>query len=90
MHMKDFEFERLSLEKKCRYVLGRCVFVASRWHTEGTRSCRINLYHNGRYFFEIWYNSQYNYMGDVHLYREESVLDHYVGSIDLRQIEGAC
>ena len=85
--MKDFEFERLSLEKKCRYVLSRCTFIASRWHTESKRPCRINLYHNGQYFFEIWYNSQYDYIGDVNLCREKSLLDAYVGYVDLKKIE---
>lgn len=85
--MKQFEFERLSLDKKCRYVLSRCVFLASRRTlTADDRSCRINLYHNGRSFFEIWYNSQYSYIGDVKLCAGDQVLDPYLDQIDLEKI----
>lgn len=85
--MKEFEFERLSLDKKCRYVLNRCVFLASRrTQTEDQRNCRINLYHNGHIFFEIWYNSEYDYIGDVKVCTEKNILDAYVDSIDLEKI----
>ena len=85
--MKQFEFERLSLDRKCRYVLSRCVFVASRCtSTADERSCRINLYHNGRTFFEIWYNSKHHYIGDVKLCSDDQVLDPYLDQIDLEKI----
>ncbi len=85
--MKQFEFERLSLDKKCRYVLSRCVFVASRRTlTADERPCRINLYHNGRVFFEIWYNSKHHYIGDVKLCDNDRVLDPYLDQIDLEKI----
>ncbi len=85
--MKQFEFERLSLDKKCRYVLSRCVFVASRrMYMPDERPCRINLYHNGRTFFEIWYNSKHNYIGDVKLCSDNQVLDPYLDQIDLEKI----
>lgn len=85
--MKQFEFERLSLDRKCRYVLSRCVFVASRrTFTDDERLCRINLYHNGRTFFEIWYNSKHHYIGDVKLCSDDRVLDSYLDQIDLDKI----
>lgn len=85
--MKPFEFERLSLDKKCRYVLSRCIFIASRHTlTEDQRTCRINLYHNGRHFFEIWYNSEYDYIGDVKCCEGSDVLDPYVDQVDLEKI----
>ena len=85
--MKQFEFERLSLDKKCRYVLSRCVFVASRRnYTADERPYRINLYHNGRTFFEIWYNSEHNYIGDVKRRDDNRVLDPYLDQIDLEKI----
>lgn len=85
--MKEFEFERLSLDKKCRYVLSRCAFLASRSVlTTDQRRCRINLYHNGRIFFEIWYNSEYNYIGDVKLCAGKNILDAYLDQIDLERI----
>lgn len=84
--MKQFEFERLSLDRKCRYVLSRCVFVASRRTTDNERPCRINLYHNGRTFFEIWYNSKHSYIGDVKRYADDRVLDLYLDQIDLEKI----
>lgn len=86
--MKQFEFERLSLDRRCRYVLSRCVFVASRRaFIAHERSCRINLYHNGRTFFEIWYNSQHHYIGDVKLCANDQVLDPYLDQIDLEKLE---
>ena len=85
--MKEFEFERLSLDKKCRYVLSRCVFLASRRiPTEDQRTCRVNLYHNGRIFFEIWYNSEYDYIGDVKICSEKNILDAYIDQIDINKI----
>ena len=85
--MKEFEFERLSLDKKCRYVLSRCVFLASRHTlTDNQRTCRINLYHDGHVFFEIWYNSEYDYIGDVKICTERNIMDAYVDQIDLEKI----
>lgn len=85
--MKEFEFERLSLDKKCRYVLNRCVFVASRRAlTDEQRTCRINLYHNGRTFFEIWYNSEYNYIGDVKICAQKNALDAYIDQVNIEKI----
>ena len=85
--MKEFEFSRLSLDKKCRYVLSRCVFLASRSVlTDNQQPCRINLYHNGRSFYEIWYNSAYNYIGEVKHCTGEEILDAYLDCINLEKL----
>jgi hypothetical protein len=78
------EFENLPREKKCKYVWNRCTFLATRFQEEQQRRCRINLYHNGRFFVEIWYNSQYDYIGDIVSFTDIKELDPYISEIDLK------
>ena len=85
--MKEFDFKQLSLDRKCRYVLNHCTFIASRRTlTTERRICRINLYHNSGRFYEIWYNSEHDYIGDVKRCTGNDVLDAYADQIDIEKI----
>lgn len=85
--MTRSEFERLPREKKCKYVWNRCVFLATRFHQDEQRRFRINLYHNGRFFVEIWYNSRYDYIGDIVSFTDIDELDPYIADIDLKALQ---
>lgn len=82
--MTSTEFEKLSREKKCKYVWNRCTFLATRFHYEQQRRFRINLYHNGKFFVEIWYNSKYDYIGDIVSFTDTKLLDPYLSDIRLK------
>ena len=80
------EFERWSLDHKCRYVLNHCTFVASRRVlVDDQRQCRVNLYHRDQRFFEIWYNSAYDYIGDVRICADD-VLSAYADQVSLKKL----
>lgn len=85
--MTRSEFERLPREKKCKYVWNRCIFLATRFHHDEQRRFRINLYHNGRFFVEIWYNSRYDYIGDIVSFTDIDELDPYIADIDLKAFQ---
>ncbi|MGD1892979.1 MAG: hypothetical protein ACFB15_20635 [Cyclobacteriaceae bacterium] len=87
--MKDqnHNFEQLSLERKCRYILGRCTFVASRFEKQGRRSFRINLYHRGSFYYEIWYNSEYHYIGEVRITQDHSIVNAYASSVEIQSLD---
>lgn len=80
------DFEQLPREKKCKYVWNRCTFLATRFSDYQGRRCRINLYHNGHFFVEIWYNSDYDYIGDISSFTDAQLLDPYISEIDLKTI----
>lgn len=82
--MTRSEFEQLPREKQCKYVWNRCTFLATRFRQEDQRRFRINLYHNGRFFVEIWYNSQYDYIGDIVSFSDIDELEPYIAEIDLK------
>lgn len=81
------EFEGLPREKKCKYVWNRCTYLATRFQQEEHRRFRINLYYNGRFFVEVWYNSEYDYIGDIVSFKKISMLDPYVSEIDLKAFQ---
>lgn len=81
--MTSNEFEKLPREKKCKYVWNRCTFLATRFHYEQQKRFRINLYHNGKFFVEIWYNSKYDYIGDIVSFTDNKLLDPYLTDIKL-------
>lgn len=85
--MTRSEFEALPREKKCKYVWNRCTFLATRFKPEEHRRFRINLYYNGRFFVEIWYNSEYDYIGDIVSFKEVTFLDPYIEEIDLKAFQ---
>ena len=80
-------FENLPREKKCKYVWNRCTFIATRFFHEEQRRFRINLYHNGQFFVEIWYNSKHDYIGDIVSFTDPKSLDPYVAEIDLKAFQ---
>lgn len=82
--MTSTEFEQLSRESKCKYVWNRCNFLATRFHYDQSRRFRINLYHNGKFFVEIWYNSKYDYIGDIISFTDTKLLDPYLSEINFR------
>ncbi|WKN30501.1 hypothetical protein PZB74_16165 [Porifericola rhodea] len=82
--MTSTDFEKLPREKKCKYVWNRCNFLATRFHHDQQRRFRINLYHNGRFFVEIWYNSKYDYIGDIFSFTDTKLLDPYLEGIRLK------
>ena len=86
--MKDqnHSFEQLSLERKCRYILNKCTFIASRFEKQGRRSFRINLYHRGSFYYEIWYNSDYHYIGEVRITQDRTIVNAYAPSIGLKSL----
>ena len=84
--MNESEFEKLSLDRKCRYVLNHCTFVASRRVLiDKERQCRVNLYHRDQRFYEIWYNSAYDYIGDVRMCTSD-VLNAYADQVSLKRL----
>ena len=85
--MTRSEFEGLTREKKCKYVWNRCVFLATRFRQDADRRFRINLYHNGHFFVEIWYNSEYHYIGDIVSFTDTEQLSPYVSEIDLKAFQ---
>lgn len=84
--MNNIEFEKLSREKKCRYVWTRCSFLASRFYLEQNRKFRINLFHNGRFFIEVWYNSEHDYFGDIKSFNDRKYLEPYMDVINLNEL----
>lgn len=87
--MKDqyHKFEQLSLERKCRYILNHCNFVATRLEKQGKRHFRINLYHRGSFYYEIWYNSEYHYIGEVRITQSRSIVDAYASTVQLQSLD---
>ncbi len=81
--MTSIEFEKLPSEKKCKYVWNRCTFLATRYGHEQQRRFRINLYHNDKFFVEIWYNSKYAYIGDIVSFTDTKLLDPYLSDINV-------
>ncbi|MEM8969099.1 MAG: hypothetical protein AAGE93_21965 [Bacteroidota bacterium] len=87
MEDKNHQFEQLSLEKKCRYILNRCTFIASRLERQGKREFRINLYHRGNFYYEIWYNSEYHYIGEVRITQDRTIVDAYAPSVQIHSLD---
>jgi len=87
MKQQNRRFEQLSLERKCRYILNRCTFLASRLEKQGKKSFRINLYHRGDYYYEIWYNSEYHYIGEVRITQDRSIVDAYALSVEIQSLK---
>lgn len=87
MKDRNRNFEQLSLERKCRYILSRCTFIATRFQQQGKRSFRVNLYHRKNFYYEIWYNSEYHYIGEVRITQDRSIVDAYAPSIQLQQLD---
>jgi hypothetical protein len=86
MKDRNHSFEQLSLERKCRYILNKCTFIASRFEKQGRRAFRINLYHRGSFYYEIWYNSDYHYIGEVRITQDRSIVNAYAASIQLQSL----
>ncbi len=86
--MNHVAFEKLSREKKCRYVWTRCTFLASRFYQEQSqhKRFRINLFYNGRFFIEVWYNSECGYFGDIKSFTDAKLLEPYMDAIDIEAI----
>ncbi|MEQ9441149.1 MAG: hypothetical protein RIG62_19050 [Cyclobacteriaceae bacterium] len=80
-------FEQLSLERKCRYILNHCTFVATRFESQGKRAFRINLYHRGSFYYEIWFNSDYHYIGEVRITQNRSIVDAYASTVQLQSLD---
>lgn len=84
--MNSTEFEKLPREKKCRYVWTHCTFIASRFHQTQNRKLRVNLFYNGHFFIEVWYNSEYDYFGDIKSFEDIKLLEPYVDVINLNEL----
>ncbi len=80
------EFCQLSKEKKCQYVWVRCTFLATRFHQKADKKARVNLFTNGRFYIEVWYNSPYDYFGDIEAFESDAVLEPYLDTINLQQM----
>jgi len=87
MKDRNHSFEQLSLERKCRYILNKCTFIASRFEKQGRRSFRINLYHRGNFYYEIWYNSDYHYIGEVRITQDRTIVNAYASSIEIQTLD---
>ena len=86
MEEQNHEFDQLSLERKCRFILNKCTFIASRYQKQGKRSFRINLYHRGNFYYEIWYNSEHHYIGEVRITQDRTIVDSYTATIQLQSL----
>lgn len=84
--MNSTEFEKLPREKKCRYVWTHCTFIASRFHQAQNRKLRINLFYNGQFFIEVWYNSEHAYFGDIKSFEDRKLLEPYIDIINLNEL----
>lgn len=84
--MNNIEFEKLPREKKCRYVWTHCTFIASRFHHTSGRKFRVNLFYNGHFFIEVWYNSEYDYFGDIKSFNDRKLLEPYIDVINLDEL----
>ncbi len=84
--MSSNEFEKLPREKKCRYVWTHCTFLATRFYQEQARKFRVNLFYNGGFFIEVWYNGQYDYFGDIKAFSDRRLLEPYINSINLDEL----
>ena len=87
MKHQNRRFEQLSLERKCRYILNRCTFIATRLEKQGKQSFRINLYHRGDFYYEIWYNSEYHYIGEVRITQDRSIINAYASGVQLHSLD---
>lgn len=80
------EFCKLPREKKCRYVWTHCTFLATRFHQTAKKKSRVNLFYNGRLYIEVWYNSKYDYFGDIKAFEDDAVLEPYLDTISLQHV----
>ena len=76
-------FNKLSKFQQCVLLWQEGTFISNRFDRNGYR---INLYHTGSFYAEVWYNGNQRKVGSIKTFSSLSKLKPYLDKIDSADI----
>ena len=76
-------FNKLSKFQQCVLLWQEGTFISNRFDRNGYR---INLYHTGNFYAEVWYNGNQRKVGSIKTFSALSKLKPYLDKIDIADI----
>jgi|APFEC2959095171_1045051.scaffolds.fasta_scaffold00121_28 hypothetical protein len=78
-----YEFNLLNRQEQVSYMYDQCTFLMQR--KEDDRS-RVNLYHAGDFFVELWYDTLTHQLGRVRSFNTTLLLEPYLENLALPSV----
>lgn len=80
--MELYDFNRYNLAQRAAIIWEKGQFLAFRHRGD----CRIFLYAMGKFFAEVWYQSENNQIESVRGFKSTACLEPYLELVDLSEI----
>jgi len=78
--MDLYEFNQLPIKHKANFTWNNCSFLTSRSDDYGRK---INLYHSGKFFVEVYYNPKENAIVKFRAFKSTRCLEPYLDLIEI-------